>query len=147
MVLDLAAGSGRHTHLLIARGYRVTAVDRDISGLKNIAGAEAIAADLEDGSPWPFGARKFDGVIVTNYLHRPLFPALVACVAPGGTLIYETFARGNERYGKPSNPEFLLTDNELLERTMPDLAVIAYEHRHVEIPRPALVQRIAASRR
>ena len=147
LVLDLAAGGGRHTRLLAALGHRVVAVDRDISALKDIAGVEAVAADLEDGSPWPLGTRKFDGVVVTNYLHRPLFPALVTCVAPGGALIYETFARGNERYGKPSNPDFLLADNELLALTTPELTVVAYEHLYVETPRPALVQRIAAVRR
>jgi len=147
MVLDLAAGGGRHARLLAGRGYRVVAVDRDISALKDIAGVEALAADLEDGSPWPLGKRNFDGVVVTNYVHRPLFPALVACVAPGGTLIYETFALGNERFGKPSNPDFLLADNELLERTTPALAVVAYEHKYVETPRPALVQRVACVRR
>jgi SAM-dependent methyltransferase len=146
-VLDLAAGGGRHARLFAARGHPVVAVDRDISALAGIAGVTAIAADLEDGSPWPLGARRFAGIVVTNYLHRPLFPALRAAVDTGGALIYETFARGTERYGKPSNPDFLLADNELLALALPGLAVVAYEHLYVETPRPALVQRIAAIRR
>jgi len=146
-VLDLAAGGGRHARLFAARGHPVVAVDRDVSALGDIPGVTAITADLEDGSPWPLGTRRFAGIVVTNYLHRPLFPALRAAVGPGGVLIYETFARGNERYGKPSNPDFLLADNELLALALPELAVIAYEHLYVETPRPALVQRIAAIRR
>jgi SAM-dependent methyltransferase len=146
-VLDLAAGGGRHARLFAGRGHPVVAVDRDVAALTGTPGVEALAADLEDGSPWPLGDRRFAGIVVTNYLHRPLFPAIVAAVAPGGVLIYETFARGNERYGKPSNPDFLLADNELIALTTPDLAVVAYEHLYVESPRPALVQRIAAVRR
>lgn len=145
-VLDLAAGGGRHARFFAGRGHPVVAVDRDISALKGLAGVEPIAADLEDGSPWPLAARRFAGVVVTNYLHRPLFAAIRAAVAPGGALVYETFARGNERFGKPSNPDFLLRDNELLELALPDFRVVAYEHREVALPRPALVQRIAAVR-
>ncbi len=146
-VLDLAAGGGRHARLFAGRGHPVLAVDRDIGALAGIAGVTAVAADLENGSPWPLGRRRFAGIVVTNYLHRPLFPALIAALDAGGALIYETFARGNERYGKPSNPDFLLADNELLALVLPELAVVAYEHRYVETPRPALVQRIAAVRR
>lgn len=146
-VLDLAAGGGRHARFFAGRGHPVVAVDRDISALTGIPGVEALAADLEDGSPWPLAGRNFAGIVVTNYLHRPLFAALRASVAPGGALIYETFARGNERYGKPSNPDFLLADNELLSLALPDLAVVAYEHLYVEVPRPAIVQRVAAVRR
>ncbi len=146
-VLDLAAGGGRHARLFAGLGHRVVAVDRDVSALGGIPGVEAVAADLEDGSPWPMGTRRFAGIVVTNYLHRPLFPDLRAALDTGGALIYETFARGNERYGKPSNPDFLLADNELLGLVLPELAVVAYEHLYVETPRPALVQRIAAVRR
>jgi len=148
-VLDLAAGSGRHTRLFLGRGHPAVAVDRDTGGLADLAGdlrAEIIAADLEDGSPWPLGPRRFAGVVVTNYLHRPLFPALVAAVAPGGVLIYETFARGNERHGKPSNPDFLLMPGELLEVALGPLRVVAYEDLEVAEPRPACLQRIAAVR-
>jgi SAM-dependent methyltransferase len=146
-VLDLAAGGGRHARLFAARGHPVVAVDRDVSALGDTPGLESVAADLEDGSPWPLGGRRFAGIVVTNYLHRPLFPALRAALDTGGALIYETFARGNERYGKPSNPDFLLADNELLTLALPELAVVAYEHLYVETPRPALVQRITAIRR
>ncbi|HEX6118564.1 MAG TPA: SAM-dependent methyltransferase, partial [Dongiaceae bacterium] len=88
----------------------MTAIDRDISGLHplRVKGVEILLADLEDGSPWPLSGRQFDGIIVANYLHRPLLPHLAAALAPGGALIYETFGRGNERFGKPSNPDFLL---------------------------------------
>lgn len=145
-VLDLAAGGGRHARHFAGRGHPVVAVDRDITALAGLAGIDAVRADLEDGSPWPLADRRFAAIVVTNYLHRPLFPAIRAAVAPGGVLLYETFARGNERFGKPSNPDFLLRDNELLELALPDLRVVAYEHREVAAPRPALVQRIAAVR-
>jgi len=145
-VLDVAAGAGRHTRLFAARGHPVTAVDRDIASLRDIAGspAEIVQADLEDGSPCPFGARQFAAVVVTNYLHRPLFPALVDAVAPGGVLLYETFAAGNERFGKPSNPDFLLRPGELLDAVRGRLRVLAYEDLEVTEPKPAMVQRIAA---
>ncbi|MBI1243632.1 MAG: SAM-dependent methyltransferase [Alphaproteobacteria bacterium] len=145
-VLDLAAGGGRHSHYFADRGHPVVAVDRDITALAGRPGIECLRADLEDGSPWPLPGRAFAGVVVTNYLHRPLFPAIRAAVAAGGALIYETFARGNERFGKPSNPDFLLADNELLGLALPDLRVVAYEHLTIELPRPAIVQRIAAIR-
>ncbi len=146
--LDLAAGGGRHTRLARARGYAVTAVDIDVSGLADLrgdAGVEIVAADLEVGR-WPFAGRRFAGVIVTNYLHRPLLPTLVAAVAEGGALIYETFAVGNEAFGKPSNPNFLLRPGELLDAVRGALTVVAYEHGKIEAPRPAVIQRIAALR-
>lgn len=147
-VLDVAAGGGRHTGLARAAGHPVTAVDRDLSGLARFAADDAVElvqADLEAG-PWPFAGEEFAGVIVTNYLHRKLFPALAAAVAPGGVLIYETFALGNEALGKPSNPDFLLRDNELIDAFARDLVVVAYEHGRIERPRPAIVQRLAARR-
>jgi SAM-dependent methyltransferase len=126
--LDLAAGGGRHARLLAAKGFAVTALDRDVSRLGRLPGVEAIQADLEDGSPWPLPGRRFDLIVVTNYLHRPLFPALDKALAPGGVLLYETFALGNEKYGKPSNPAFLLRDGELLELARHfGWRVIAYE--------------------
>lgn len=146
-VLDLAAGGGRHARFFAARGHRVLAVDRDVSALGGIAGVEVLRADLEDGSPWPLGSRRFAGIVVTNYLHRPLFPALVAALEDGGALVYETFAAGNGKYGKPDNPDFLLGDNELIERLAGALVVVAYEHRYTDVPKPAIVQRIAARRR
>ena len=146
-VLDLAAGSGRHTRLFLDLGHPVTAVDRDVASLADLRADPAVrilSADLEDGRSWPLGDRRFAGVIVTNYLHRPLLPAIVAAVAPGGCLIYETFAAGNERLGKPSNPEFLLRPGELLEAVHGKLTVLAYENLEVADPRPAVIQRIAA---
>jgi len=145
-VLDVAAGGGRHAKFFAERGHRVTAIDRDIGALIALVGIDAQRADLEDGQPWPLPGRQFAGVVVTNYLHRPLFAALAASVAPGGALIYETFAHGNGQYGKPDNPDFLLNDNELLNAFAPHLRVVAYMHGYVESPRPALVQRIAAVR-
>ena len=145
-MLDVAAGGGRHARLFLARGHPVTAVDRDTARLDLTPGLEIVQADLEDGGPWPFAGRAFAGVMVTNYLHRPLLPALVAAVAPGGALLYETFAAGNERFGKPSNPAFLLRPGELLEAVRGHLRVVAYEDVVVDAPRPAAVQRIAAVR-
>ena len=141
-VLDVACGGGRHVRWLAARGYRVTAVDRDaaaLEGLRALA-ADVVLADLE-AAPWPLPGRRFEAVVVTNYLWRPLWPALRAALADGGVLIYETFARGNERYGKPSRPAFLLAPGELLD-AFAGLHVVAYEDGEVAGPR--CVQRIAA---
>ena len=146
-VLDLASGGGRHSRLLLEAGHPVTAVDIAVSGLADLAARdrlEVVEADLEDGRPFPLAGRRFAGVVVTNYLYRPLLPALVDAVAPGGLLIYETFARGNERFGRPSNPDFLLAPGELLEAVRGRLRVLAYEDLVVEEPKPAAVQRICA---
>jgi SAM-dependent methyltransferase len=143
-VLDIAAGKGRHTRFFAERGHPVTAVDRDVTGLAAADNIETIVADLEDGSPWPLAGRTFGAVVVTNYLHRPLFPHLFAALQPGGVLLYETFMVGNERFGKPSNPEFLLKDGELLELVRGRFSVIAYEARMISEPKMAMVQRIAA---
>ncbi|MEE8189026.1 MAG: class I SAM-dependent methyltransferase [Kiloniellales bacterium] len=146
-VLEIACGLGRHSRLFLERGHPVTAVDRDISGVKDLmehARFEALEADLEDGRPFPLAGRRFAGVIVTNYLYQPLFPALVDAVAPGGVLIYETFARGNERFGKPRNPDHLAKPGELLDAVRGKLLVIAYEDVIDETPRPAARQRICA---
>ncbi|NDH63443.1 MAG: class I SAM-dependent methyltransferase [Alphaproteobacteria bacterium] len=143
-VLDLAAGNGRHTRFFAGRGHPVTAVDRDVSGLAATDIVEVIQADLEDGSPWPLAGRTFGAVVVTNYLHRPLFPVLLDSIRPGGVLLYETFMIGNERFGKPSRPEFLLRDGELLDLVRDRLSVTAYEARLISEPKMAMVQRIAA---
>lgn len=148
-ILDVAAGGGRHTRYFKTLGCQVTAVDRDISGLQYLAeaGVEILAADLEDGSPWPLDKRQFDGIVVTNYLHRPLFPSLAGALAPGGVLIYETFGAGNERFGKPSNPAFLLRPGELLDfAAAHGLQVLAYECGAVSEPKRAVVQRVVAQR-
>lgn len=147
-VLDLACGAGRHARLLLDRGHPVTAVDIDLSRLDDIAGRPGltmIEADLEAG-PWPLDVQEFAGVVVTNYLWRPILPRIVAAVAPGGLLIYETFAEGNERFGRPNKPEFLLAPGELLEAVQGRLTVIAYENLAEQAPRPAMRQRIAARR-
>jgi SAM-dependent methyltransferase len=148
-VLDLAAGGGRHSRLFLEHGYRVVAVDRDtetLTALPRQDRLQIVTADLEAGGAWPLPGRRFAGVVVTNYLHRPLFPAIVASVASGGILIYETFAVGNERFGKPSNPDFLLRPGELLDAVHGRLRVVAYEDVETAEPRPAMVQRIAAVR-
>lgn len=148
-VLDLAAGGGRHTRLFLARGHPVIALDRDTGGLADLRatpGLEIVEADLEDGSPWPLPGRRFGAVVVTNYLWRPLFPTLVAAVEAGGILLCETFAQGNEAYGHPRNPDFLLAPGELLVAVRGELQVVAYEHGRGEHPRPAVRQRICACR-
>jgi SAM-dependent methyltransferase len=145
-VLDLACGAGRHARLLAQLGFEVCAVDRDPGLFADPpVGVTLVGADLEAG-PWPFEGRGFDGIVVANYLHRPLLPLLVASLEPGGVLVYETFAVGNERFGKPSNPAFLLAPGELLEAVRERLRVVAYEDLVVESPRPAAVQRLCARR-
>ena len=144
--LDLACGAGRHSRLLASLGHKVCAVDRDPAGLANLAnvpGVETMVADLETGS-WPFGARRFGAIVVTNYLHRPLFRYLLDAIADDGVLIYETFALGNERFGRPSNPDFLLRPGELLEVVRGRLRVLAFEEGEVAAPRPAMMQRLCA---
>jgi len=145
-VLDVAAGGGRHTRFFADRGHTVTAIDRDVSALTAHPNIEIVQADLEDGSPWPLPGRTFGAVVVTNYLHRPLFPALLDALTPGGVLLYETFMEGNERFGRPSQPEFLLKDGELLELARGRFSVVAYEARMISEPKMAMVQRIAARR-
>ena len=110
------------------------------------ARVELVEADLETGAPFPFGERRFAAVVVTNYLWRPILRDLVAAVDGGGWLLYETFAVGNERFGRPSNPDFLLRPRELLECVRDELEVVAYENVVVDEPKPAAVQRIAARR-
>jgi SAM-dependent methyltransferase len=149
-VLDLAAGRGRHTRYFKGLGYKVVALDRDIGGLADLSGdmsVEIIAADLEDGSSWPLAGRRFSGIVVTNYLHRPIMPRLAEALSPGGVLIYETFALGNERYGRPSNPDFLLRPGELLDYAeLHGLTVMGYEQIEVGEPKPAVIQHLAAWR-
>ena len=150
-VLDLACGRGRHARLFAGLGHPVLALDRDTPALAATAGAgiTTLEIDLEiDGVPWPFDAGRFAGIVVTNYLHRPLFQHLCASLAPGGILIYETFALGNEAFGKPSNPAFLLRPGELLEMaTAGHLTVLAFEDGIVAEPKPARVQRLCAGGR
>jgi SAM-dependent methyltransferase len=143
-VLDLACGRGRHLRWFAGRGHPVTGVDRDGEALATLADvAETVVADVENG-PWPLAGRRFAAVVVTNYLWRPLFPRILAAVAPGGVLLHETFAQGNETVGKPSRPDFLLAPGELL-RAYGELRVVAFEDGFLEEP-PRFVQRIAAVR-
>jgi SAM-dependent methyltransferase len=145
-VLDVASGNGRHSAFLAKLGFEVQAVDRDIALFADPPpNVKLLQADLEaDG--WPFAGRRFDAIVVTNYLHRPLLPTLADSLERGGLLVYETFAQGNERFGKPSNPAFLLAPGELLEAVRGRLRVLGYEDLVVDEPRPAAVQRIAARR-
>jgi SAM-dependent methyltransferase len=146
-VLDLACGSGRHARHFAARGHAVLAVDRDagaVASLRGVANVEARIDDLERGR-WPFAGSTFDGIVVANYLHRPLLPHLLEALAADGALIYETFAEGNEAFGRPSNPAFLLKRDELLRAVADRLLVAAFEQGSVARPGgPAVVQRLAA---
>jgi len=144
-VLDLACGNGRHTRLFLEAEHPVVAVDRSIAAmdsLKKRKGLELIEADVENG-PWPLAGRSFDAIVVVNYLHRPLLPILSQSLNSGGVLIYRTFGVGNEKYGKPSNPDFLLRPNELLE-AFAGLEVIAFESGDTGT---AVVQRMCAVKR
>lgn len=148
-VLDVACGNGRHARMFRDRGHPVVVLDRDVVRVSDMAGdedVEIVARDLESGRPWPLEGRSFAGVVVVNYLHRPLLPALVRSVASGGVLIYETFAVGNERFGRPSNPDFLLHREELLIAVRPELQVVAFEDLEEQAPRPAVKQRVVAVR-
>ena len=147
-VLDVACGSGRHVQWFAGRGAKVTGIDRDLSATQHLnAVATLVQADIENHA-WPLmhnaAPQLFDAVVVTNYLWRPLLPTLVASLAPGGVLLYETFAVGNETLGRPSRPDFLLKSGELLE-VCKDLHTIAYEQGVLQNP-PRFVQRITAVR-
>ncbi len=145
-VLDLACGQGRHARYFAARGANVLAVDRDATALAGLAGAARIetrVVDLESGE-WPLGGERFGAIVVANYLHRPLFPALLRALADDGVLLYETFASGNEAYGRPNNPDFLLERDELLSLAEGRLTVIAFEQGVVSLRgQSAVVQRLA----
>jgi SAM-dependent methyltransferase len=146
-VLDLACGNGRHAIWLAQQGYQVDAIDREIQAVSSMVGIDNINVgilDLEAGE-WPNSDQRYDGIIVSRYLYRPLLHTLAAILNPGGVLIYETFMVGNERHGKPSNPDFLLLPNELLEIYSPLLNIISFEQEGEEQhPRPAVMQRICA---
>jgi SAM-dependent methyltransferase len=146
-VLDVAAGNGRHSRFFASRGHDVLALDRDETALASLAAVQHVStrcADLENAA-WPLREdEKFAAVVVTNYLHRPLSPFLLDALAPGGVLLYETFAAGNAQFGKPANPDFLLNPGELLDAVRPRLRVIAYQDGFISAPRASCVQRICA---
>ena len=145
-VLDVACGTGRHTRLFAARGCEVEAVDRDpeaVAALQGLPGIRVRVADLE-GAAWPYPDADFDAIVVANYLYRPLLRTLVESLSASGVLIYETFMLGNERFGRPANPDFLLRPGELLELAGGDLEILAFEQGYTEQPKPAMVQRLAA---
>lgn len=139
-VLDVASGSGRHAKLFASRGLNVIAVDREAQALPEAI--TFVKANLEDGNPWPFAGQRFGGIVVTNYLHRPLLPVLAQSLAEEGVLIYETFMAGNEKFGKPSNPNFLLRPGELLQ-AFAGLTLAAFEQGTTD---KAVVQRICVIR-
>lgn len=146
-VLDVACGRGRHAQWFYGQKHPLALVDREQAAINSIAipaqHCEKVVADIENG-PWPFAGRSFDAVVVTNYLWRPLMATLLDSLAPGGVLLYETFAQGNETVGKPSRPDFLLRPGELLE-VCRGLRIVAFEEGFRDAP-PRFVQRIAAVR-
>lgn len=147
-VLDLACGTGRHAIWLAKQGYQVDALDRDATAVSSMVGMDninVVILDIEAGD-WPQSEQRYDGLVVSRYLYRPLLQTLATLLNPGGVLIYEAFMVGNERYGKPSNANFLLQPNELLEIYSPLLKVISFEQGEEQLPRPAVVQRICATR-
>lgn len=149
-VLDLACGGGRHGRLFLGRGHKVCFLDIDLAGVADLAGrpdAELLQADLEH-APWPLPAmRRFDAIVVVNYLWRPLFPALVDALSSTGLLLYETFMQGHERIGRPTNPDYLLAPDELFERLKGTCDILAFEQGWQETPNPAMRQRICARKR
>lgn len=147
-ILDLACGSGRNARWLAAQGWQVEAVDRDataLQALQGIAGITIRLAELESGD-WPYVGELFDGIVVCRYLHRPLLPRLAESLAQDGVLIYETFMQGHEQFGRPSNPDFLLQADELLQVYALRLTLLAFEQGRFETPKPAMVQRICAKK-
>lgn len=142
--LDLAGGAGRNARWLAANGMRVVIADRDaqaLSGLHAVPGIETVTCDLENG-PWPWPDAAFDAVVVTHYLYRPRWPELVGCLKPGGILIYRTFMTGQERFGRPSRPAFLLQPDELFDWARQWGCVLAFEQGEVTVPRPACMQAV-----
>ena len=147
LVLDLACGNGRHGKFLMEKGFKVVFLDLDISQLTGVCNKlvnQIIQHNLEDGSSWPFAPEMFDAVVVTNYLHRPIFKKLISVISCDGLLIYETFAKGNEAFGKPSNPNFLLNPEELIELVRPKMRVTSFHEGYSNDGRNAIMQKIVA---
>lgn len=159
-ILDLACGSGRHLRYCLGLGHTVVGIDIDLSGVQDLWGnprVELVEFDIEGDRPWIFAERQFSAIIGCNYLFRPVFADLMRSLQEGGLLIYETFARGNEQFGRPRNPEYLLAPGELFDllrgqsgsvspTKLARLHVLSYEHGFVRFPKPAIVQRICAVR-
>ena len=153
-ILDFAAGKGRHSFALSelhCKKFDILAVDQNSEELKNLkkvcSDITICHADLEKNTVWPFFDQKFDVVLVTNYLFRPRLTDLFSLIRTGGCIVYETFAEGNEIYGKPRNPDYLLSKGELLKILPKDFEVVDYFHGKVEQPKPAIIQRLAARKR
>jgi SAM-dependent methyltransferase len=147
-ILDLACGSGRNARWLAAKGWQVEAVDRDRAALdtmRGIAHIQTTCADLENGS-WPYKDQRFDGIVVCRYLHRPLLDRLAEHLHSQGILIYETFMVGHEQFGRPSNPDFLLRPDELLDCYRDKLTILAFEQGRFDAPNPSMQQRLCAQR-
>ena len=149
LILDLAGGSGRHTRFLAQKGFKLILLDNQIAkakDLQNVENIELMEYNLENGNSLPFLTKSFKGIVVTNYLYRPIFPQLICLLDDGGVLIYETFAVGHEKYGHPTNPDFLLKSGELISLDSPQMRIIAYEECLITRPAKAYVQRIAAEK-
>lgn len=142
-VLDVACGGGRHARFFRDRGHPVTAIDRKLDGMAGVDDIELVEADLE-AAPWPLPGQRFAGIVVTNYLHRPLLAGLAEALAPGGVLLYETFVVGQGEFGRPSSENYLLRPNELLRVFEPTLTIVGFEHGIDYAPNPKAVQRLAA---
>jgi SAM-dependent methyltransferase len=147
-VLDIAAGGGRHTALALDLGHDVMAVDRDVSRLEELGQQPTLRIEKHDLEQrgWSPGGQQFQGIIVCNYLWRPLFRPLIDALAPGGVLIWTTFALGNERFGRPRNPDFLLHRNELAEAVLPELELIGFFESEQPMPQPSVRQGVCARR-
>jgi SAM-dependent methyltransferase len=148
-VLDVAAGRGRNARWLAQQGFQVVAVDRDAKALSVMRGIDGITLQVKDleGDNWPYEDEQFDAIVVFRYLYRPLFPKFVSSLAPEGILVYETFMQGQEAYGKPGNPNFLLVTNELQDTFQEHLDILAFEQGLVTSQRPCMMQRIVGKKR
>lgn len=148
-MLDVAAGRGRNARWLAQQGFQVVAVDRDAKALSVMRGIDGITLQVKDleGDNWPYEDEQFDAIVVFRYLYRPLFPKFVSSLAPEGILVYETFMQGQEAYGKPGNPNFLLVTNELQDTFQEHLDILAFEQGLVTSQRPCMMQRIVGKKR
>ena len=150
LILDLACGSGRNGKFLLEKGFDVVFLDRDTSQLDWVPEpfrSQVIKHDLEAGTSWGFSSCSFDAVVVTNYLYRPIFPDLLSIIDEGGVLIYETFSKGNEIYGKPTNPNYLLEPEELIDLVRPSMRLISFKEGYSNEGKESITQKIVAVKR